>query len=55
LSKLATVHHMLYQTEGRPTKSAYAVVDELSVEIDAAIDSWNKVVDTDVVAFNKMN
>ena len=55
LSKLATVHHMLYQTEGRPTKSAYAVVDELSVEIDAAIDNWNKVVDTDVVAFNKMN
>jgi len=54
LSKLQTVSHMLYSSEGRPTKSAYAVVAELSGEIDAEAAKWKKVVETDVATFNKM-
>lgn len=54
LSKLATVSHMLYSSEGRPTKSAYAVVEELSADIDASIAGWKKVVETDVAAFDTL-
>jgi hypothetical protein len=43
LPKLATVHHMLYSSEGRPPKSAYMVVDTLEAEIDAEIATWKKV------------
>jgi hypothetical protein len=43
LPKLATVHHMLYSSEGRPPKSAYAVVAELSKEIDSLIAKWKQV------------
>jgi photosystem II stability/assembly factor-like uncharacterized protein len=53
LPKLATVHHMLYSSEGHPPKSAYDVVESLSAEIDAKIADWNKVVETDVAEFNK--
>jgi hypothetical protein len=54
LPKLATVHHMLYSSEGRPPKSAYDVVDVLSSEIDARIAAWKQVVETDVAKLNKM-
>ena len=43
LPKLATVHHMLYSSEGRPPQSAYLVVDTLEAEIDAEIAAWEKV------------
>ena len=43
LPKLATVHHMLYSSEGRPPQSAYLVVDTLEAEIDAQIAAWKKV------------
>ena len=43
LPKLATVHHVLFSSEGRPPKSAYDVVDELSKEIDAQIAKWKQV------------
>jgi hypothetical protein len=41
LSKLQTVHWVLFQSEGRPPQSAYDVVDTLEKEIDAEIASWN--------------
>ncbi|MDF1701735.1 MAG: hypothetical protein P1V36_11320, partial [Planctomycetota bacterium] len=41
LSKLQTVHWMLFHSEGRPTASSYAVVDTLAKEIDAEIRAWN--------------
>jgi hypothetical protein len=37
---LATVHHVLYSSEGRPPQSAYMVVDELEAGIDAEIATW---------------
>ena len=40
LSKLQTVNAMLFHSEGRPTKSAYDVVDAMEKEIDAAIADW---------------
>ncbi len=43
LSKLQTVNAMLFHSEGRPTKSAYAVVDEMEKRIDEAIADWNAV------------
>ncbi|MDJ0835472.1 MAG: glycosyl hydrolase [Acidobacteriota bacterium] len=44
VTKLATVHHMLYSSEGRPPKQAYEVVDTLSKEIEAEITKWKKAV-----------
>ena len=41
LSKLQTVHWVLFHSEGRPTKSSYAVVDELGKQIQAEINAWN--------------
>ena len=41
LSKLQTVHWMLFHSEGRPTKSSAAVVEELGKQIQAEIDAWN--------------
>jgi hypothetical protein len=41
LSKLQTVHWILFHSEGRPTQSAYDVVDTLEKEIDAEIAAWN--------------
>jgi photosystem II stability/assembly factor-like uncharacterized protein len=40
LPKLATVHHLLYSSEGRPPQSAYAVTDMLEDEIEAEIATW---------------
>jgi photosystem II stability/assembly factor-like uncharacterized protein len=42
LSKLQTVHWVLFQSEGRPPQSAYDVVDTLEKEIDAEISAWNE-------------
>ena len=33
---------MLCHSEGRPTRSAYEVVDTLENEIDAEIAAWNE-------------
>ncbi len=41
LSKLTTVHWMLFHSEGRPTQSAYAVIDQLDGEINAEIEAWH--------------
>ncbi|VVS91813.1 WD40/YVTN/BNR-like repeat-containing protein [Desulfoluna spongiiphila] len=40
LSKLQTVHWVLFQSEGRPPQSAYDVVDMLEKEIDAELTAW---------------
>ena len=40
LSKLTTVSSMLFHSEGPPTKSSYAVVDEMEKLIDAEIADW---------------
>jgi hypothetical protein len=40
LSKLQTVHWMLFHSEGRPPESAYEVVDMIEEKIDAEIDAW---------------
>jgi hypothetical protein len=40
LSKLTTVSSMLFHSEGPPTQSAYAVVDQMEKLIDAEIESW---------------
>lgn len=40
LSKLTTVNWMLFHSEGPPTRSAYAVVDEMEKLIDAEIEAW---------------
>lgn len=40
LSKLTTVSSMLFHSEGPPTKSAYAVVDQMGKLIDDEIASW---------------
>lgn len=42
LSKLQTVHWVLFHSEGRPTKSSEAVVNELGGQIQAEIDAWNE-------------
>ena len=42
LSKLQTVHWVLFHSEGRPTESSYAVVEELGKQIQAEIDAWNE-------------
>jgi len=42
ISELTTVHWMLFHSEGRPTESAYAVVDELETEIAAEIAAWRE-------------
>ena len=42
ISELTTVHWMLFHSEGRPTESAYAVVDELEKEIEAEIAAWRE-------------
>ncbi len=41
LSKIQTVHWILFHSEGRPTASAEAVVATLSKEIQAELDAWN--------------
>ena len=38
--ELTTVSWMLFHSEGPPTKSAYAVVDEMEKKIDAEIEAW---------------
>jgi hypothetical protein len=43
LSKLTTVNWMLFHSEGPPTESAYAVVDEMEQQIDAEIAAWQAV------------
>jgi hypothetical protein len=40
LSKLTSVHWVLFHSEGPPPASAYAVVDEFEQEIDATIADW---------------
>jgi photosystem II stability/assembly factor-like uncharacterized protein len=45
LPKLATVHHVLYSSEGRPPQSAYEVVNALSKEIKAEIATWKEIED----------
>jgi hypothetical protein len=45
---------MVYSSEGRPPKSAYDVYESLSAEIHAKISAWNKVVETDVAALNRL-
>jgi hypothetical protein len=42
LSKLQTVHWVLFQSEGRPPRSAYEVVDTLEKEIEEEIAAWNE-------------
>ena len=42
LSKLMTVHWMLFHSEGRPTKSAYAVIDTMDKAINAEIAGWKE-------------
>ena len=42
LSKLTTVHWMLFHSEGRPPKSSYAVIDMMEKAIDAEIARWHK-------------
>ncbi len=44
LSKLTTVHWMLFHSEGRPTKSAYDVIDTMDKEINAEIAGWKEFV-----------
>jgi hypothetical protein len=43
LAKLSTVNWMLIHSEGRPTQSAYDVVDMLDRQINAEVDAWNKI------------
>ncbi|MGI9519005.1 MAG: WD40/YVTN/BNR-like repeat-containing protein, partial [Pirellulaceae bacterium] len=42
ISKLQTVHWVLWHSEGRPPQSAYDVVDTLEKEIDAEFAAWNE-------------
>ena len=42
LSKLTTVSSMLFHSEGPPTKSAYALVDQMEKLIDAEIAAWKE-------------
>ena len=42
LSKLQTVNWMLFHSEGRPTQSAYDVVDFMEPLIEAEIASWDE-------------
>nr|MDJ0975951.1 hypothetical protein [Planctomycetota bacterium] len=46
LSKLQTVHWVLFHSEGRPTRSSYAVVEELGQQIQAEIDAWEAFVES---------
>ena len=41
LSKLTTVSSVLFHSEGPPTKSCYAVVDQMEKLIEAEIEAWN--------------
>ena len=43
LAKLGSVNWMLIHSEGRPTKSAYGVVDMLEEEINEEVAAWNKI------------
>ena len=45
LSKLQTVHWMLFHSEGRPPESAYDVVDMLEEKIDALIEEKTQLAD----------
>jgi photosystem II stability/assembly factor-like uncharacterized protein len=40
LSKLGSVNWMLFHSEGRPPKSAYAVIEAMEKQIDAEIAAW---------------
>ena len=40
LTHLTIIHWMLFHSEGRPTKSAYEVVNQLEKAIDAEIAAW---------------
>ncbi len=42
LSKLQTVHWVLFHCEGRPPRSAFAVVDTLEKKINAEIAAWQE-------------
>ena len=42
LSKLTSVHWMLFHSEGRPTQSAYAVINAMEEQINAEIATWHK-------------
>jgi hypothetical protein len=37
-----SVHWMLFHCEGRPTKSAYDVVDTIEKEINAELAAWKE-------------
>ena len=43
LSKLQTIHWVLFHSEGRPTQSSYDVVDTLEKEILAEIKAWQAI------------
>ena len=43
LAKLSSVNWMLIHSEGRPTKSAYEVVDMIEKQINAEVDAWKKI------------
>jgi len=47
LSKLMSVNWMLFHSEGRPTESAYEVVDEIDQQINTEIAAWHEFVKTD--------
>ena len=38
---------MLFHSEGRPTESAYEVVDEIDQQINTEIAAWHEFVKTD--------
>ena len=42
LSKLTTVHWMLFHSEGRPPQSSYDVIDAMEAEINAEIAAWHE-------------
>jgi hypothetical protein len=43
LSKLTTVHWMLFHSEGRPPQSSYDVIDVMEAEIKAEIEAWHEL------------
>ncbi len=43
LAKLSSVNWMLIMSEGRPTKSAYEVVDMLDEQIDKEVAAWKEI------------
>jgi hypothetical protein len=43
LAKLSTVNWMLIHSEGRPTQSAYDVVDMLDEQINEEVAAWKTI------------